>query len=212
MFYQPRDDPDFKKFKACSREHFKILQKNKLVHNDDSNNSSFSSVPCTFGTDHNGYEMKQPKVYDDRSWDDYFADFKKWSEDYYISLRRKNKVPEGIAKDILINDLGGTKSFEMPLANGIVGQHEVQVKEEMFRQPLGSIPEDASMYFPNISSSSSCNRFNGFEVPQLRYYPIINPQYFNQLSPGMNYTVPQMHAPHVLELATSSSNCVFCFL
>ncbi|GFR25150.1 hypothetical protein TNCT_668282 [Trichonephila clavata] len=75
----------------------------------------------------------------------------------------------------------------MPLANGTAGQPDVPVRVELFGQPLG-----ASMYFPNISSSSSCNLCSGYEVPQPRNSTVMNPQYFNELSPRMNFTLPQM--------------------
>ncbi|GFW71030.1 hypothetical protein TNCV_191211 [Trichonephila clavipes] len=198
MSFRPRAeetfDSFFERFIAWSRKHYQSIQVNKSVNKDDPDGSNFNSVPCTFRTEHPNSHIN---MNDGRSWDEYCSGFKKWSEDYYRSLQMQNQVPERSSQDTPVDDSGGTKRLEIQVqTNGFVGQPEVQVREELFRQPVGSFPQSAIVYcFPNMTNSSSCNLNIGFESPQSGYYALMNPQYFNELPPRMNYTVSQMDGP-----------------
>ncbi|GFW71017.1 hypothetical protein TNCV_191081 [Trichonephila clavipes] len=198
MSLQPRAEESFdsflERFKAWSRNHYESIKKYKQVEKDEPDGSSFNSVPCTFGTEHPNSHIN---MNDGRSWDEYFSGFKKWSEDYYRSLQMQNQVPERSSQDMPVDDSSGTKRLEIPLqTNGFVGQPEVQVREELFRQPVDSFPQNSFVYcFPNMTNSSSRNMYNVFLPQQPRYYAMMNPQYFNELPPRMNYTVSQMDGP-----------------
>ncbi|GFY42630.1 hypothetical protein TNIN_374361 [Trichonephila inaurata madagascariensis] len=166
-------DSFFQRFEAWSSKLYQSIQRNKPVEKDDPDGSIFNVVSCTFGTEQPNSHINMK---DGRSWNEYFAGFKKWSEDYYRFLEMKNRVPERSAQDTLIGDSSGTERFEIPFqTNGFILQSEEPVREEMFRH---SFPQSDSVYcFPNMKTFSQ--PYNYFwkqpNVPQ--YNPGILPSF-----------------------------------